>query len=437
MWPGALAFLAIGLALATSKTVDLSWRRLKKEEFFLTLQNSFNLHEVTELILRGNEFDSFLDCSTNLDNLKILDLSQNHLQRFFFLCKEEYNLQVLNVSHNRLEYIDDNALNDRITKLQVLDLSWNSLSAVNRTMLEHMKVLDFLSLANNPIVYGIHDDAFLNLGALKHLDLANVSAIEFSSELFKPLRNLATLNISSNPIETIPTLPTGLKYLDLSSTNIVRPSNLYLPKLQVLLMNAMPNLTSLLLNEFENLTSLVSLSMADCTRFAQFRIWPPRGDLLPRLQRLVVRNCSIETLSGDLWPIMQKTTYLDLQYNPWNCDCRMEWIVTLNLSRDLTREIRCRTPEQHCNKRLIDIPRYELQCEYLSNTFHLALWICILVLILSGALASVFFLTRGTICQLIARSKSRDTVAYKNVVESSNDLVRILSVGENPEAAEE
>lgn len=120
--------------------VDLSNRGLKKEVFFMKIQSTINLQDVTDLILRNNEFDSFLDCSTNLENLRTLDLSQNHLQRFFFLCKDEYNLQALNVSHNRLEYIDDNALNDRMPKLKTLDLSWNKLSVVNETMLAHFKV---------------------------------------------------------------------------------------------------------------------------------------------------------------------------------------------------------------------------------------------------------------------------------------------------------
>lgn len=121
--------------------VDLSFRGLKKEDFFIKIQQQFNLQEVTDLNLRGNQFDSFLDCSTNLEQLRTLDLSQNHLQRFFFLCKDEYNLQMLNVSHNMLEYIDDNSLNDRVPKLKILDLSYNRLTIVNETMLEHLTVI--------------------------------------------------------------------------------------------------------------------------------------------------------------------------------------------------------------------------------------------------------------------------------------------------------
>jgi len=124
--------------------IDLSFRKLKKEDFFVKMQSQLNLREMTDLILRGNEFDSFLDCSTYLENIITLDLSQNHLQRFFFLCKEEYNLQMLNVSHNKLEYIDDNALNDRIPKLKILDLSFNKLTVVNETMLQYLTVIIIL-----------------------------------------------------------------------------------------------------------------------------------------------------------------------------------------------------------------------------------------------------------------------------------------------------
>lgn len=122
--------------------IDLSFRELKKEDFFMKIQSQINLQEVTDFNLRGNQFDSFLDCSTNLEALRTLDLSQNHLQRFFFLCKDEYNLQVLNVSHNMLEYIDDKSLNDRVLKLKILDLSHNKLTIVNETMLEHLTVMN-------------------------------------------------------------------------------------------------------------------------------------------------------------------------------------------------------------------------------------------------------------------------------------------------------
>lgn len=109
----------------------------------MKIQHQIDMHEVSELILRGNKFDSFIDCSTKLDSLRILDLSYNNLKKFFFLCQEEYNLVSLNVSHNEIEYINDEALNQRVIKLEILDVSYNNLYVVNDTMLQHMTVCTF------------------------------------------------------------------------------------------------------------------------------------------------------------------------------------------------------------------------------------------------------------------------------------------------------
>lgn len=173
-----------------------------------------------------------------------------------------------------------------------------------------------------------------------HLDLSNVSTTLFTSALFKPLTNLTYLNLSCNPIETIPFLPISLRELDISKTNVFYPDNLLLPQLASLHMNYMPNLTQILLNDFENLTMLDTLSMEGCRRLTQFRVWPPNGRLLPRLERLSVRGCGLESLNGDLRPIIQRTAVVDIRNNPWNCDCRMQWVNRLNFTTDLSREIR-------------------------------------------------------------------------------------------------
>ncbi|KAG7206955.1 hypothetical protein KM043_000846 [Ampulex compressa] len=406
MWHETITLLALTATFISANTIDLSHRGLKKEDFFVKIQSQINLLEITNLTLRGNEFDSFLDCSTNLASLRILDLSQNHLQRFFFLCKDEYNLQVLNVSHNKLEYIDDNALNNRIPKLQVLDLSFNKLGIVNETMLAHFKILEFLSLAHNPIGDGIHEGAFWNLKALKHLDLSDVSASYFSPEFFKTLGNLSTLDLSWNPIETVSALPTSLEELDLSGTNILQLENFYLPGLRELRLNNMRLMTSLILNQFENLTSLVILSLDGSKRLNHLKLWSNGLTVLPRLQRLSVKGCALQNLGPELRSIIQRMALLDLGENPWTCDCRMQWLNVINSTKEISREIKCRTPERHVDKLLSEIPNYELRCER-----PFARW----------------DITR----------RNRDTVTYTNVVESSNDLVRILAVGETLDRNEE
>ncbi|KAK9296686.1 hypothetical protein QLX08_009406 [Tetragonisca angustula] len=421
MWLGTITILVL-IATTNTKLVDLSGRGLKKEDFFMNIQTQINLQEITDLILQKNEFDSFLDCSTNLANLRTLDLSQNHLQRFFFLCKDEYNLQVLNVSHNKLEYIDDNAFNDRIPKLKILDLSWNRLSIVNETMLEHFKVLEYLTLANNPINNGIHENAFWNLKALRYLNLSNVSSSYFSSEFFKTLTNLSTLDLSENPISVIPLLPANLEELDLSNTHVSRLRGIYSPGLRELKLNSMKNLTELSLNDFENLTSLETLSLDGSKALTFLKMSPFNGHILPRLQRLSVRNCGLRTLSHNLLSIIKRTPILNLEDNPWHCDCKMQWLNTSNATKLISRQIKCRTPKQHANKQLSEIPSYELECEDDGSMFHPVLWASVFILVVAITMAVGFFLLRRPLGRWDIRRKNRDTVTYTNVDESSNDL---------------
>lgn len=436
MWLGSLMFLPIVVSIVSalsSKTIDLSFRKLKKEDFFVKMQSQLNLRDVTDLNLKGNEFDSFLDCSTYLGNVITLDLSQNHLQRFFFLCKEEYNLQVLNVSHNKLEYIDDNALNDRIPKLKILDLSFNKLTFVNETMLQYLTLLEYLSLAYNPIGDGIHKSAFWTLKALRHLDLKNISAPYFLPDFFKTMTNLSTLDLSWNPISEIPLLPMNLQELDLSGTQMINLENFYLPQLRELKLNHMPNLTSLALNDLENLTSLEILSMVGCKRLIKLGLSPQLRVVLPRLQRLSIKECALESLDIELRALVKRTPVIELESNPWRCDCKLEWISLLKLNKNLSRDIRCYGPDQHHDKLLAEISNYELQCEDDSSILYPILWTCLSLLIVSLIIAMVLVFLKRPISQWGFKGRNRDTVTYKNVVESNNDLIRILAVSETNE----
>ncbi|OXU24827.1 hypothetical protein TSAR_007593 [Trichomalopsis sarcophagae] len=430
------------------RVVDLSNRGLQREDFFMKMQHQIKIYEVNELILRGNKFDSFLDCSTKLDNLEVLDLSYNQLKRFFFLCTEEYNLISLNVSHNQIEYINDEALTHRVIKLKELDLSYNDLYVVNDTMLQHMKNLEFLSLASNPIEDNIDAYVFQNLTLLKHLDLRNISSQFFSPSLFEPLVNLEHLDLSYNPIEDVPFLPTGIKVLYICGTNILHLGSFVMPQLRVLALDHSANLTSVLLNNFENLTQLEILSMHDSPRLADIKLRQSSSPLLPKLKRFSLQNCALQTLHEELLPIIQKTAVLDLQNNPWSCDCRMSWLNAINVTTDLRSSLRCQRPEQHRGKLLHDVPSAELECEeppeagldmeFAGSILYPILWLGLALSILGMLGAGFVYYSRGCLGQWVRKMRHRgtDTVSYTNVVESNNDLVRILPTGETNEHAD-
>lgn len=138
----------------------------------------------------------------------------------------------------------------------------------------------------------------------------------------------------------IPLLPTNLEELDISGTQIFQLNGFYLPRLRELRMNNMPNLTKLALNDLENLTSLEILSLVGCRNLVQLTVWPHHGLLLPRLQRLSIENCALETLESDLRLILQRTAVVNLRNNPWKCDCRMQWLNTNNSLKELNTEIK-------------------------------------------------------------------------------------------------
>lgn len=170
--------------------------------------------------------------------------------------------------------------------------------------------------------------------------MRNISAPFFSNDFFKTLTNLSNLDLSLNPISTIPLLPMKLQQLDLSGTQVISLENLYLPQLQELKMEHMPNLTSLALNDLENLTNLESLSMVGCRRLMQLSLWPQNGIVLPRLQRLSIKESGLTTLGVELSALIQRVPVVEVENNLWKCDCKMEWINTLNSTRNLSREIR-------------------------------------------------------------------------------------------------
>lgn len=197
-------------------------------------------------------------------------------------------------------------------------------------------------MASNPIMENFDPYVFQNLTKLKHLNLRNISCPFFPSMLFDPLSSLEYLDISLNPIEDVPSLPSNIKTLYICDTNIIHISSFIMPQLRLLALDNSPNLTSVLLNNFENLTQLEVLSFKNSPHLSLVRLLPTSTEsmLLPKLKWLSLQGCAIETLSVDLLPIIQNTAVLDLQNNPWKCDCRMKWINAMNMTVDLINSFR-------------------------------------------------------------------------------------------------
>ncbi|XP_043476125.1 phospholipase A2 inhibitor-like [Leptopilina heterotoma] len=418
---------------------DFSNRNMNNKEFFKNYQLKIDVESLKELNLSGNALNSFVDCATTLHNLEVLDLSRNCLDKFYFLCKDEsYDLRFLNVSHNQLEYIDERALNHRTSKLKVLDVSWNFLNGLNDTMFQHMEVLEHLSLSHNPIGENMDDFVFENLTTLMYLDLKNISVSFFYPKIFENLINLVHLDLSWNPIEAIPVLPVNLEILDLSQTNIYRLGPLELPRLRELRLESMHNLSSVNLNDFEKLRNLSLLSMRNSKKLKHLIMWQPKPHLLPKLRYLDIEYCALENLSSELRSTIEGTTVFTFQNNPWNCDCKMKWILQFNSTHNLRSKIVCTSPVLVQNKPISEIPVDELRCNTDMYNFTPILWIFIISVSLCLIIVSIILLFRKSLTNwIIRRRRSGDSVSYTNVVESSNDLVKILNDSDLQDRLEE
>ena len=93
---------------------------------------------------------------------------------------------------------------------------------------------------------------------------------------------------------------------------------------------------------------------------------------------------------------------------------------------------RCCSPPAVRNKLLKEIPTEELECEVEGYSLTPILWICVASVSLGLVVVGAIMMFREPITQWIIRRRiiSGDSISYTNVVESSNDLVKILSDNE-------
>lgn len=193
--------------------------------------------------------------------------------------------------------------------------------------------LRFFKLNANPIGNNFAEASFRSLSSLVYLDLSNISATRLPTRLFIPLVDLMHISLAYNPIVTVPALPEGLETLDISGTFIIKLDGIDYPNLNTLLMRSMPLMEILDFNQLANLRKLTILSADNSPKLKALTFDPQRGDIPYRLREVLLKNCSIGKIGVELLPVLQHTSIIDLQENPWQCDCGLEWILTLNSTK--------------------------------------------------------------------------------------------------------
>ncbi|XP_062539989.1 protein artichoke [Armigeres subalbatus] len=132
-----------------------------------------------------------------LSNLQILDLSVNEIE---MLPKERLQglrlLEILNISNNNIKELDE--FTDDLQKLKVLDISSNQLERIQKNTLRHLVALQELYLNGNRI-RSISSDAFRSLRVLGTLDLRKNFFEDVPLRALKPLEtHLKQLRLEEN-----------------------------------------------------------------------------------------------------------------------------------------------------------------------------------------------------------------------------------------------
>ncbi|XP_071989252.1 nyctalopin [Engystomops pustulosus] len=177
-------------------------------------------------------------------------------------------------------------------------LESNRIEAVAYNSLQDIPNLTYLNLQDNKINV-IHDKSFQDCQKLEYLFLNDNLLNELPENSFKGLKKLKMLNLGGNYIRNV----SRVWFQDLVELEV-----LYLDR----------NKISFIEEEaFENLTSLVSLHL---------------------------NSNNLTTLPFEVFRPVYFIGRLYLFKNPWECDCRIEWLREWMESYKLVRDIPCSSP---------------------------------------------------------------------------------------------
>uniref|UniRef100_A0A182SA49 LRRCT domain-containing protein n=1 Tax=Anopheles maculatus TaxID=74869 RepID=A0A182SA49_9DIPT len=305
-----------------------------------------NFQNLLSLSLRGNMITAVRDFVYYPNKLQHLDLSNN-------LVKDIKGLKTFTLSqltHLNLSYNHIDSVRTELSKLEALDtldLSYNSIKkgdkpiilpkSLRRLLLHHNKLttwpfeslpdtLTDLSLSFNQI------DVTKDAPSVRILDLSSNRLASFCNNCF-PL--LEELDLSSNYFENFPKFSTAMGTLRKVS------------------FNRMPNLRSINKSAFEDAEHLQELEISLCPRLSTIESNTFTG--LKELQRLDLSYNVLQQVPEDMINWKQIEQGVDLQGNPINCNCSMQWLVNKVIPamhshpelHKLFPELRCAKPPMY------------------------------------------------------------------------------------------
>nr|CAD7577784.1 unnamed protein product [Timema californicum] len=307
-------------------------------------------------------------------------------------------LRVLDLSHNLLKELP-RTLFQGTSRLQKLDLAFNGLSSLDPDMLKDLPNLDELHLSGNLNLGRFLMDApdtlsvVFNTG-LRYLAADNLNLTHVPEGFFSEAASLRHLSMADNPLSVVPYLPPSLESLNFSGCHFKRLTSgrfVAVPFLQTLVLDRLKYLSEVQAYAFEGLTSLDVLSMERCANLRTFhgRAFGEFGPNVCSVRRLSLALCGLRELPQEVFVDLKRLEVLNLQGNPWHCDCRLAWLRGVNMSEKETQELRCFSPPHLRNKPLMSVNLTHFTCQeglaHHEQRRHVVISLLIVLCLIGGA----------------------------------------------------
>ncbi|XP_072931526.1 uncharacterized protein [Epargyreus clarus] len=320
------------------------------------------LKSIRRLYLNGNRIRSVVKDSFPVDNnIELLDLSNNVIEvieeNSFLSC---VNLRELNLAQNNITFTF--ALPP---SLQIAILKINTLYHWPK----FPSTITFIDLSYNRLS-NLYDENNVNFDNLEILNIGGNQLKEF--EIEKKLPKLFNLDISYNLIPEVPkclnsqTFP-NLEELFLDGNpiesiyfkNIIALKNLYmndLGRLYVVEDKAFSNVVGRNSDEAANERNCFSLYLSNCAMLNDIQDGAFDGTSLCMLD---ISKNNLTSLSKSLLDWSSISEGVNLQFNPWDCTCDLQWVLDdlvtqmYETNSRLLSELRCGSPRAYEGLRLV------------------------------------------------------------------------------------
>lgn len=301
------------------------------------------------------------------DTLLELYLNRNNITDIAVTAFALPELKILDLSFNNLEYIDPEVFRG-LNKLEYLNLANNKFTAISSLRFHHLNnlnkiVLDFNRLGPSMMEINLFDrNGFGLTNKIKSLSIKGIDLDRIPDNFFADLYDIRQLTISDNTLEDIFELPTTLEYLDLSNNPIkeiseedfvdvpglrrLKLNNLLIKEVPDYVFAPLPGLLSLDLERNRNLTYFSRLAFGH-------EVLEDADDFL--MEKLSLRGSRLSKLDEDLLKPFGRLFHLDLQGNPWVCDCDIVWVKRLQINPKDYDYVRCALPRSLYNSRIFEL----------------------------------------------------------------------------------